>query len=122
MTVADADKNGTLSVGELEALLRGWAADKYDKAANATEIGEKNRLAGAAERAEAKRVEGGGFAGLDEAEALRVGQEAKLGGEVVENPFDGMVKALQRMPTALAERLGLAPAAAPAPAPADLTA
>ena len=72
MKAADANGDGRLSLVELEALLKGWSADKFDKAGDSSEIGEKNRLAGAAERAEYKRKEGGGFAGLDADEALQV--------------------------------------------------
>lgn len=75
---ADTSGDGALQFSELEALLRGWKPNEHEMRADMTQANEQRRLAGAKERAERARVEGGGFAGLTDAdEALRVGEAAQ---------------------------------------------
>lgn len=78
LRVADADGDGALQIAELEALLRGWKPDEHKTRGDMTKANEQRRLAGARERAERARVEGGGFAGLTDAdEAKRIGEASQ---------------------------------------------
>jgi len=74
LACADSSGSGALEPAELERLIRGWREDAFATRADMTHANQQRRLAGAAERAEQRRVEGGGFAGLTDAEeALRIG-------------------------------------------------
>ena len=78
LRAADASGDGLLQLRELEAMVRGWRVDEHETRADMTSANEARRLAGAAERAERARVEGGGFAGLvDAKEALEIGTAAQ---------------------------------------------
>ena len=74
LACADSSGSGALEPAELERLIRGWREDAFATRADMTHANQQRRLAGAAERAEQRRVEGGGFAGLTDAEeTLRIG-------------------------------------------------
>ena len=74
----DMNGNGQLEAAELERLLRGWQHEAHETRVDMSKANEERRLAGARERAEARRVEGGGFGGLtDASEALSIGEAAQ---------------------------------------------
>ena len=52
---------------ELERAIRGWAIVDYEKVSDSTARGRQKQLKGAAARAEKKKMESGGFAGLTDA-------------------------------------------------------
>ena len=72
---ADTSNDGSLQAAELERLLRGWRVEAHETRPDMTSANEQRRLAGAAERAENARLDGGGFAGLTADEALAAGKE-----------------------------------------------
>ena len=78
ITAADDDKDGVIQPVELERAIRGWIKVDYSKIADSKEKGRENELKGAAARAEIARKQGGGFAGLTDAEeALTIGKDAQ---------------------------------------------
>ena len=107
---ADINGNGVLEANELERLLNGWGLDQHDALAGAEmrNAREKQRLAGATERAGQTKADGGGFGGLtDSAEALAIGEAAQAkpsgDGKVVDESAASPKKAV---PEGLAKRLG----------------
>ena len=78
LRAADSSGDGVLQFAELEQMLRGWRVDEHQTREDMTQANEQRRLAGARERAERARVEGGGFAGLTDAEeARRIGEASQ---------------------------------------------
>jgi hypothetical protein len=87
---ADANRDGTLQSHELELVVRGWAAQDYERMApeEAKQAAERNRLAGARARAEQRRIEGGGYAGITDAEEAReIGEAAQRVQDAERNVF-----------------------------------
>ena len=87
---ADVNGDGMLQAHELEMVVRGWAASNYERMTpdEAKAAAERNRLAGARQRAERAKAEGGGFAGLtDSAEALAIGEAAQARQEAEQRVF-----------------------------------
>ena len=132
---ADINGNGVLEANELERLLNGWGLDQHDAlaGAEARNAEEKKRLAGASERAENTKAEGGGFGGLtDSAEALKIGEAAQKkpsgDGKVVD---DTAASPKKEVPESVTARLGKQisgfmgldqPAVEPSPEPETATA
>lgn len=87
---ADVNGDGQLQAHELEMVVRGWASSNYERMTpdQAMAAAERNRLAGAKQRAERAKAEGGGFAGLtDSAEALAIGEAAQARQEAEQRVF-----------------------------------
>lgn len=67
LKAADDSGDGKIQPAELERAIRGWANVDYEKVSDSTARGRQKQLKGAAARAEKKKMESGGFAGLTDA-------------------------------------------------------
>lgn len=67
----------SLTWHDLELAIRGWQPLDYQNSPNAKNKGRDNMLKGAAARAEQRRLEHGGFAGLDAAQAAEICKRAR---------------------------------------------